>query len=156
MNGSSGNDEIGTPDDLFEWLDGRFRLDYDAAASHENARCNFYSTKDGTFIKDWWGHPPALEDSRDGLERSWAGRRVFINPPYSRPLFSRFIEKAYSERNHAEIIVMLTKYDASTENGRRLRDDFIITDYLPRITYRGMTAPAPFSSVIAIAKKDWK
>jgi len=182
--GHSGNDEIGTPQWLFDMLDRRFQFDYDAAASHENRKTHIYSTVDGTFscgsYGPWVG-PPQLYVDGDGLGFRWKGRRVFVNPPYSRPLMGQFIQKAIDERNNAEVVVMAVKYDASTENGRLLREHFHL-EYLPRIQYeypkavieemrakaeatarkKGKTLPAnwtppaaTFPSVIAIVKPDF-
>ena len=158
LNGSSGDNEIGTPDDLFAWLMRRFRFDYDAFASHENALLPFYSTEDGT----WQGHsrptPGQLVAEQGyrqtGLTYPWSGRRVFWNPPYGRGIFRQAIDKAISERNSVSISVGLVKYDASTENGRLLRENFHL-EYLPRIKYKGMTAAATFPSVLAINRPDF-
>jgi len=76
------------PDD-FAPLHARFRFTIDAAASAENARLpRFWTEQD------------------DALSRSWAGERVWCNPPYSdiRP----WVLKAHDEQaNGAELIVML-------------------------------------------------
>ncbi len=165
LNGHTGDNEIGTPDDLFEWLNDRFQFDYDAAASHENHKAPLYSTVGGTFWCnpvgenesceiDFW-HGVRQEPQRDGLLFPWVSLRVFVNPPYGRGIYREFIEKAISERNNAPIIVMLAKYDASTATAELLRDNFHL-EYLPRVKYKGMESPAPFASVIAIAKKDWR
>ena len=154
MMGSSKNNEIGTPDDLFQYLDLRFGFTYDAAASHENAKCKVYSTLGGTYFTQYGD--PRLLDLKDGLGCPWRGRRVYVNPPYGHPWFRLFIEKAISERDNADIIVMLAKYDPSTENGRLLREHFHL-EYLPRIRYDGMDNVATFPSAIAIAKPSpWR
>ena len=156
LTGHSGNDSIETPQWLFNALDRRFRFDYDAAASHENAKCHFYSTVEGTFSKGYNSpFEPELNDLHDGLANGWSSRRVFVNPPYSRPLMSQFIEKAIEERNEAEIIVMLVKFDPSTENGRLLMDNFHL-EYLPRVKYGGMDHAATFPSVVAMPKYAWR
>ena len=150
LNGSSGDNEIGTPDDLFAWLMRRFRFDYDAFASRENARLSVYSTVDGTFVDG----VPALPERQDGLTFPWAGWRVFWNPPYGRGVFRAAIEKAVAERNNVEVSVGLVKYDASTYNGWLLRENFHL-EYLPRVRYKGMTAAATFPSVLAINRPDY-
>jgi len=156
MNGHTGNNEIGTPQELFDWLNRRFKFNYDAAASDDNAKCDWYSTVTHTIAPVLWVDDRALLDmfDLDGLTYEWRGKRVFVNPPYGRGIFTQFIEKAMDERSNAEIIVMLAKYDASTRNGRLLRDHFHL-EYLPRIKYEGMTQAAPFPSVIAIARQDY-
>lgn len=72
--------EWATPPVLFESLQrafGAFTLDPCADAS--NAKCPRYFTK---------------ED--DGLQKSWAGERVFMNPPYGRQI-GRWVRKAFDE-----------------------------------------------------------
>mgnify|MGYP001571270140 CR=1 FL=1 len=46
------------------------------------------------------------------------------------------------------------KYDASTVNGRLLRENFHL-EYLPRIKYKGMAHGATFASVLAINRPDY-
>jgi len=46
----------------------------------------------------------ALTKEDDGLSFSWAGQRVFVNPPYSQ--ISKWVEMAWKHRDTA-IIVML-------------------------------------------------
>lgn len=149
MNGHTGDNEIGTPQDLYYWLDRRFGFTFDAAAALGNAKTLHFATAQGCYIED------RKYTDKTGLEVDWSNLRVFCNPPYGRGIYRQFIDKAIAERNNANIVVMLAKYDASTENGRLLREHFHL-EYLPRIRYDGMTAPAPFPSVIAIAKKGYR
>lgn len=69
-------------------LHERFRFTIDAAASPTNAR-----------LPRFW----TLED--DALSQSWAGERVWCNPPYSD--IAPWVNKAWAEAEHAEVIVML-------------------------------------------------
>lgn len=155
LNGHSGDNEIGTPDDLFAELDRRFQFQYDAFASLENALCSAFSTKDGTYRSDP-GEYPHVFSLADGLAYPWANLSVFWNPPYGRGIFRQAIEKAIEERNSVRRSVGLVKYDASTENGRLLRENFHL-EYLPRIKYKGMSTAATFTSVIAINRPDrWR
>jgi phage N-6-adenine-methyltransferase len=59
-------DNLETPREFFEPLHGRFGFTLDAAALPHNAKCERFFTP---------------ED--DGLVQSWAGERVWCNPPYS-------------------------------------------------------------------------
>lgn len=173
MNGSSGDNEIGTPRDLWRWLDWRYKFTFDAFASHENALVRSYATSAGTFfntsgpirhvVDGMTPHSPEHMDAvirnirqlsdEDGLTVDWADRVVFWNPPYGRGIFHDAITKAIDERNSVRRSVGLVKYDPSTDNGRLLRDHFHL-EYLPRIRYEGMTSAATFSSVLAINKPD--
>ncbi|WP_205904891.1 DNA N-6-adenine-methyltransferase [Deinococcus sp. S9] len=76
-----------TPRDFFEELNLEFGFTLDAAASHENALCPRYFTK---------------ED--DALRQDWGDEIVFVNPPYGRELrhwvakAAREAEKGYAHR----------------------------------------------------------
>ena len=71
--------EWGTPPELFDKLNRKYRFDYDPFATHENRLCPRYSTTDGTF--HWDG---VYFNSLDGLAHPWENLRVFMNPPYTR------------------------------------------------------------------------
>jgi phage N-6-adenine-methyltransferase len=78
-----------TPDDLWEELKEQFNFTIDVAASEKNAKCERFYTIDD-----------------DGLARSWAGERVWCNPPYSK--IRDWVAKAFHEwQNGTELIVML-------------------------------------------------
>jgi site-specific DNA-methyltransferase (adenine-specific) len=102
-----GSGEYGTPPELFAALNARYQFDYDPFATNENALCETYSTKDGTRQKlfDWHRHPH--RNDHDGLSTDWKNSRVFCNPPYSRGLIERCVQKMYEERERAEIVVAL-------------------------------------------------
>ncbi len=80
------SDEYYTPKHIIEAL-GHFDLD---PATPENPR---WSTADVMYTK---------ED--DGLKQEWFGR-VFLNPPYSRPLVNQFIEKMAAHGDGIALIV---------------------------------------------------
>lgn len=81
-------DDRGTDPEFFAQLDRRFGFTLDAAAAHHNAKCERYFTR-----------------AEDGLEQSWAGERVWCNPPYSD--IRAWVEKAISQSLVAPLIVML-------------------------------------------------
>lgn len=80
-------DDRALPPEDFAALHSRFRFTVDAAASDENRKCDRYYT-----VRE------------DGLSQSWAGERVYCNPPYSDIL--PWVLKAWSERD-AELSVLL-------------------------------------------------
>jgi len=88
--------EWGTPDNLFLGLDLEFDFTLDPCATKENAKCAKYYTK-----------------AQDGLAQSWAGERVFMNPPYGREA-ANWIAKAYFESQYAEVIVALLPVRSDT------------------------------------------
>lgn len=52
---TSNKDDWCTPQALFDELDREFHFDLDAAASHENAKCKHYFTKETDGLKNSWG-----------------------------------------------------------------------------------------------------
>jgi len=82
-------DDRGTLPELFAPLNAEHRFTLDAAASHLNAKCEKYFTRE-----------------TDGLLRSWRAERVWCNPPYSR--LTPWVAKAWGEmRDGCELVVML-------------------------------------------------
>lgn len=79
------NDEYGTPD----WI------------------------KKGIF-NNWFDPCPLIDGlvDRDGLHSDWIGDKIFLNPPYSRPL--PWVEKAITESKKGKTIALLLKHDSST------------------------------------------
>lgn len=79
-------DDRGTTPEVFDPLHERFGFTIDVAAAEHNAKLpRFYSIDD------------------DGLEQSWAGERVWCNPPYSD--IGPWVQKAWT--SGAELVVML-------------------------------------------------
>lgn len=82
------DDRATHPDDFARW-DAEFGgFTLDAAAAPHNAKCRTYFTR-----------------ADNGLERSWAGHRVWCNPPYSD--LGAWVRKAHSEWATSRGIVML-------------------------------------------------
>lgn len=94
-------DDRATPPELFDPLNERFRFTIDVAALPHNAKCERYFTPDD-----------------DGLARSWAGERVWCNPPHSN--LRAWVSKAWEEwascEGNPELIVMLVPANR-TEQG---------------------------------------
>ena len=131
----SGSGEWRTPPDLFARLNRRFQFDYDAFASHENALRMYYSAANGTYQE----HLSASENKHwekisdcDGLTYPWMGRRVFMNPPYSRGLIEQCVEKAFNERDNAAIIVALIPAATETRWFQRYILPHCHIDWLPK------------------------
>ena len=79
-----------TPRELFDRLDAFWHFDLDVAASDVNHLCADYYTKE-----------------TDGLAHSWAGRRVWCNPPYGKQI-ADWARKAYEEtRDGRTLVIML-------------------------------------------------
>lgn len=91
VNGASQEvDDRGTDPEFFAKMEARFRFTIDVAAAPHNAKCERYYDREA-----------------DGLVQSWAGERVWCNPPYSD--IRAWVAKAWWEFEHngAELVVML-------------------------------------------------
>lgn len=89
------DDRALTAEDFTELME-RFSFTVDVAASKENAKLpKFYTAEE------------------NGLGKSWAGERVYCNPPYS--AIEPWVKKAWMEIN-AESIVMLLPANRTEQN----------------------------------------
>lgn len=156
----SGRGDWQTPYSLYAALCSRYRFDFDAFADHDNALCGQYATADGTWQKSVIDKVPVRMSTLDGLLTSWAERRVFLNPPYSRGFLDRVADKMIDERNNAQVIVGLLPANTDTKWFHALRDVADIT-FLPRRvkfvdpdTGREGGSP-PGGSMIVVMKNDW-
>lgn len=79
---SSGKDDWETPDDFFNKYDSVYHFILDAAADESNHKCS-----------RWFGPSGECEDA---LVASWplGEGNIWLNPPYSRKLQRKFLEKA--------------------------------------------------------------
>jgi phage N-6-adenine-methyltransferase len=81
-------DDRATAPEVFGPLNERFRFTLDVAAASHNAKCErFFGAE------------------TDGLLQSWAGERVWCNPPYSN--IGPWVAKAWSEFKGCPAIAML-------------------------------------------------
>jgi phage N-6-adenine-methyltransferase len=71
-------DNLATAPEVFDPLHERFRFTIDVAALPHNAKLERYFTPE-----------------QDGLRQSWAGERVWLNPPYSD--IEPWVQKAHGE-----------------------------------------------------------
>ncbi|KKN17796.1 hypothetical protein LCGC14_0962190 [marine sediment metagenome] len=78
-----------TPQDFFDKLNKEFNFTLDPCCTKENAKTDIY------FIE---------ED--DGLNKSWKGHTVFMNPPYGNKI-SKWVKKAYEESQKGVLVVCL-------------------------------------------------
>jgi len=122
-----------TPKAFFDKLNRIYSFTLDVACSKDNALC--------PARYDWPEH--------DGLALSWAGHRVWCNPPYGRAI-GHWTQKAAQEAKHAAIIVMLVPSRTDTvwwhEAIKTARPVFI----KGRLKFEGATSSAPFPSALLI------
>ncbi len=177
----SGSGDYETPKPLGKLITGRYALNYDAFASHENALLPLYSTIEGTSVNRHLDQDTTLDPSRPlspsilstatGLDYDWTGLRVFCNPPYGRAILSRCVEKMVAEIDHAEIIVALLPVSTSAYWFRQLVVPNAFVEWLPyRVAFvhppfkcsktcehalgEPLTSP-PGDNIIAEFRRDW-
>jgi len=132
---SSKSNEWATPQHLFNKLDEVHNFTLDPCSTHENHKCEKYFT---------------IED--DGLNQSWEGHIVFMNPPYGRGI-KNWIKKAYEEslKDNTKIVCLIPARTDTT-----YWHDYIFpyaTEILfvrGRIKFGDGTSPAPFPSAIVM------
>lgn len=129
---TSRTDEWGTPQALFDSLHAEFNFTLDASATAENCKlARYFSLKD------------------DGLRQSWAGERVFCNPPYSQA--RAWAAKCLAESRHALVVMLVpartdTRWFHESVYGKAREIRFL----KGRLHYNDGPQGAPFPSLIAI------
>lgn len=88
---SSDSVEWETPPELFKKLDKIFKFTLDPCATKKNAKCKKFFT-----------------EKQNGLEQSWGGESVFVNPPYGR-FVDEWVFKSFEEfsLNNALVVMLL-------------------------------------------------
>lgn len=93
---STGKDNWGTPLGLFGEQHLKHQFTVDGAADESNH-----------LLQRWWGPGGEREDALG--DEPWGLERVWINPPYSRGLQGRFVDRAVMEVRYGKVerVVML-------------------------------------------------
>lgn len=131
---SSKSNEWETPQWLFDELDNEFHFTLDPCATPDNAKCAKYYTK-----------------AQNGLKYTWAGERVFMNPPYGGNT-GKWLAKAWHDSLTGAVVVCLIV--SSTD--RSYWHDYIfpyaaeIRWLRGRITFGEADSTAPFASAIVV------
>lgn len=95
---SSDSDEWCTPNNLFEYIQSMFGVKFtlDPATDGKNSKCAKFFTAE-----------------QDGLQQSWQGEYVFVNPPYSH--VDKWVKKAYDEVELTKTLNLVTgQHDVQT------------------------------------------
>ena len=136
---SSASEEWETPQHVFDHLNETFQFTLDPCATPENAKCEKYYTK---------------ED--DGLNKSWAGERVFMNPPYGREI-GKWIHKAWrSSLLPYTLVVCLLPARTDTRWFHKYCTKGMIWFIKGRLKFGDNENPAPFPSMITIFPDNWE
>lgn len=130
---TSKTDEWYTPIDFYEELDREFHFNLDPCSTDLNHKCEKYYT-----ISD------------NDLNHSWAGYRVFCNPPYSE--IDKWVEKAFYETKNPNTLVVLL---IPSRTDTRYFHNFImnraeIRFVKGRLKFGGSKNSAPFPSMVVI------
>jgi len=125
-----------TPQHLFDEWNNEFNFTLDPCATHENAKCAKYYTKE-----------------ENGLDQSWRGESVFMNPPYGDAL-TVWVRKASFAARFCKVIVALLP----VRTGTKWFHNYIlhkaeIRFLKGRIRFSGKEA-APFDSMLVIWRKE--
>lgn len=132
------NDNWCTPDHIFKPLDEIFNFDCDLAASHENAKCRWYFTKEDSAVS-----------ARDGGGLKQWGQMNWCNPPYSRGSVLPFVAHTTLHLiNQKRRTVMLIKADPSTEWFKLTWGLGGHYWYYKRIKFEGADAGAKFPNAL--------
>jgi site-specific DNA-methyltransferase (adenine-specific) len=128
----SATDEWGTPQELFDYLDGIFAFTLDPCASSQNAKCKRYFTR---------------ED--DGLLQSWHGERVFMNPPYGTAI-NDWVEKAHKSARGGTLVVCLLPARTDTRWWHEHASKGEVHFLKGRLMFNDQRGTAPFPSAVVI------
>jgi len=128
---SSNTDLWSTPQDFYDMVNDQFRFDLDVCATHENAKCERYFTK---------------ED--DGLKQEWKGT-VWMNPPYGRGI-GDWMKKAYESSKKGATVVCLVPARTDTKwwHDYAIKGD--VKFIKGRLKFGGAKSSAPFPSALVV------
>lgn len=122
-----------TPQAWFDYLNLEFKFTLDPCATSGNAKCGRFFSPDN-----------------DGLSKSWAEERVFMNPPYGREI-PKWMKKAYEEaRDNGALVVCLVPARVDTEWWHRYASKGEVRFPIGRLKFGGSIDSAPFPVAIVI------
>lgn len=128
--GKTQTDVHGTPRDFFARYDAIFSFTLDPCSDGTNALCERFYTPES-----------------DGLSQSWAGERVFMNPPYSD--CSAWMRKAYhSARDDGATVVCLVPVRTDTAWWHDYAMRGSVQFLRGRLKFGNAKANAPFPSAV--------
>jgi site-specific DNA-methyltransferase (adenine-specific) len=122
-----------TPQEWFDYMDLEFDFTLDPCADSHNAKCRKFFTAE-----------------HDGLSKSWADERVFMNPPYGRAL-AEWMRKAYEEaRDYGALVVCLVPARVDTNWWHNYAAKGEIRFPRGRLKFGNGNSPAPFPIAVVI------
>lgn len=131
---TSNTNEWSTPQDFYNRLDEEFHFGLDVAATHENAKCELYFTK---------------ED--DAISKNWHNYgTIWCNPPYG-PAQKDFIRKAqfeYANYGTKTVLLIPARTDTLIWGNFIFKYASEIRFITGRLKFGGSTNSAPFPSAV--------
>lgn len=128
---SSNTCEWETPQDFFDRWNEQYHFDLDVCATHENAKCSRYFTKE-----------------QNGLEEEWKGN-CWMNPPYGKEI-REWMRKAYESMMEGATVVCLVPARTDTAWWHEYAMKGKITFIRGRLKFGGQKNSAPFPSAIVV------
>jgi len=131
---SSEKDDWETPQDFYDELDKVYKFTLDPCASYVTTKCEDFYT-----------------EAENGLEQSWEGHSVFMNPPYGREI-KNWIQKAYEESckaNTKVVCLIPARTDTKYWHEYCMRADRIYF-VKGRLKFSGAKNACPFPSAVVV------
>lgn len=131
---SSATPEWATPQDFFDKWNVRYQFTLDVCADFTNAkRKRFFSKED------------------DGLSKSWAYERVWMNPPYGRTI-GHWMRKAFEESKSSLVVCLVpARTDTNWWHEYAMKGEIIFIR--GRLKFGGHQNSAPFPNAVVILGK---
>ena len=134
---SSKREEWATPGNVYDELNDEFGFTLDPCATHENAKCEKYFTKDD-----------------DGLAQDWGKETVFMNPPYGRNCSYRWVEKAHDAWQKGATVVCLLPARTDTKWFHDFALKGEVRFFKGRLKFGNAKTSAPFPSILVVFKPN--
>jgi len=152
---SSASDEWRTPPDLFAALDKEFSFNLDAASDDANALCVRHFTAQQDALAQDWKAAAIQKPTGNQIHNPGA---VWLNPPYSRGLQARFLQKARDESAKFRGPVVCCLIPARPDTLIWHKTIFPCASEIRflkgRVRFVGAPASAPFPSAVVIFGQD--
>lgn len=134
---TSNKEDWETPQDLFDRIDHVCHFTLDACASHSNAKCPRYWTKDV-----------------NALVQDWDNEKIWCNPPYGRKIAS-FVRKASLAKHSLVVLLLPARTDTIWFHEYIYRNPNAYIMFLKgRLHFSNSSSPAPFPSMLVFMFND--
>lgn len=130
---TSNKDDWETPQDLFDYWNKIFSFTLDACASHSNAKCPRYWTKETNALVQDWDH-----------------ETIWCNPPYGRKIGS-FVRMACYAKHSSVVMLLPARTDTRWFHDYIYKNPNVQICFLRgRVHFSNSPQPAPFPCMIVI------